>query len=145
MTAGQGNQGVSQIVQGTDGAIGYVDLADAKASGLKFASVQNKAGKFVQPTLDATSAAGNGVTVKDDLTFFVGWADGDAAYPIAAQTWLIAYAKQADKAKGEAFKCFVNYIYGAGQELAPTVDYAPLGAAILDKAKPQLDNLQIPS
>lgn len=145
VTAGQGNAGVSQIVAGTKGAVGYVDLADAKASGLKLASVQNKAGKYVQPTLEATSAAGDGVTIKDDLTFFVGWADGDGAYPIAAQTWLIAYAEQADKAKGEAFKCFVEYIYGPGQELAPTVDYAPLGTTLLEQAKPQTANLQIPS
>ena len=50
--AGNGNAGVAQIIQGTTGAIGYVDLADAKSLDLKFASVKNKAGKFVEPTLD---------------------------------------------------------------------------------------------
>ena len=33
--AGNGNAGVAQIVKDTKGAIGYVDLSDAKASGLK--------------------------------------------------------------------------------------------------------------
>src|SRR5580693_998192 len=38
--AGSGNPGVAQIVKSTPGAIGYVDYATAKASGLSFASVQ---------------------------------------------------------------------------------------------------------
>src|SRR5215467_8450874 len=36
---GNGNGGVAQIIKSTDGAVGYVDYADAKASGLSFASV----------------------------------------------------------------------------------------------------------
>ena len=51
--AGNGNAGVAQIVKRHDGAIGYVDLSDAMAARLKFASVKNKAGKFVEPTLEA--------------------------------------------------------------------------------------------
>ena len=35
--AGDGNSGVAQIVAGTEGAIGYVDLSDAMANGLTFA------------------------------------------------------------------------------------------------------------
>ena len=49
--AGNGNGGVAQIVKSTPGAIGYVDYADAKASGLSFASVKNKAGNYVAPSL----------------------------------------------------------------------------------------------
>ncbi|MEZ5264415.1 MAG: substrate-binding domain-containing protein [Acidimicrobiales bacterium] len=46
-----------RLIQATDGAIGYVDFSDAKATGLTFASIKNKAGKFVEPSLEATSAA----------------------------------------------------------------------------------------
>src|SRR5262249_49788053 len=45
--AGNGNGGVAQIIKSTKGAIGYVDLPDAKAAQLKFASVKNQAGKFI--------------------------------------------------------------------------------------------------
>ena len=55
--AGDGNSGVAQIVSSTEGAIGYVDLSDAKANNLTFAAVMNKAGKYVEPTLEATTAA----------------------------------------------------------------------------------------
>ena len=43
--AGNGNAGVATIVKDATGAIGYVDLSDAKATGLKFATMVNKAGK----------------------------------------------------------------------------------------------------
>ena len=43
------NPGVAQIVKSTDGAIGYVDLADATAAGLQFASIKNKAGNVRRP------------------------------------------------------------------------------------------------
>ncbi len=46
--AGMGNPGVAQIVKSTSGAIGYVDYATAKASGLSFASVQNSSGVGVR-------------------------------------------------------------------------------------------------
>ena len=55
--AGDGNSGVAQIITSTEGAIGYVDLSDAVANGLSFASVKNKAGNFIEPTLEATTAA----------------------------------------------------------------------------------------
>src|SRR5205823_12304581 len=85
--AGNGNAGVAQIVKSTKGAIGYVDLPDAKASGLKYASVKNQAGKYVEPTAQSAQAAGEGIEIKDDLTFVAVDAKGDAAYPITAPSW----------------------------------------------------------
>jgi phosphate transport system substrate-binding protein len=143
--AGQGNSGVAQIISSTPGAIGYVDLSDAKAANLQFANVQNKAGKFIEPTLEATSAAAENIEVKPDLTFFTGWADGDASYPIAAQTWILAYKNQTDKAKGEATKAFINYVLTEGQDAAGAIDYAKLPDTLKEKALAQLDQLVIPS
>jgi phosphate transport system substrate-binding protein len=132
--AGDGNSGVAQIVSSTEGAIGYIDLSDAKASNLTFALVKNKAGKFIEPTLDATTAAAENATINDDLTYFLGWADGDASYPIAAQTWIIAYVKQSDPAKAEALRGFLTYLLTDAQKTAPDIDYAPLPQALQQKA-----------
>ena len=143
--AAQGNSGVAQIISSTPGAIGYVDLSDAKAANLQFASVQNKAGKFIEPTLDATSAAAENIEVKPNLTFFTGWADGDASYPIAAQTWIIVYKNQTDKAKGEATKAFINYVLTEGQDSAADIDYAKLPDSLKQQAIAQLDQIVIPS
>jgi len=49
--ASSGNGGVAQAIKSTPGAIGYVDYADAKASGLQFASVKNADGNFVAPSI----------------------------------------------------------------------------------------------
>ncbi|MGZ4673732.1 MAG: phosphate ABC transporter substrate-binding protein PstS [Ilumatobacteraceae bacterium] len=132
--AGDGNSGVAQIISSTEGAIGYVDLSDAKANKLTFALVKNKAGKYIEPTLEATTAAAENAKINDDLTFFLGWADGDATYPIAAQTWIIAYVKQADPAKAAALRGFLTYLLTDGQKAAPAIDYAPLPAALQAKA-----------
>lgn len=131
---GDGNTGVAQIVSSTEGAIGYVDLSDAKANNLVFASVMNKAGKYVEPTLDATTAAAKNAKIADDLTFFLGWADGDGSYPIAAQTWIIAYTKQADPAKAEALRGFLTYLLTDGQKAAAAIDFAPLPTDLQAKA-----------
>ena len=131
---GDGNSGVAQIISSTEGALGYVDLSDAKANNLVFASVKNKAGKYIEPTLEGTTAAAKGVKINDDLTYFLGWADGDDSYPIAAQTWIIAYTKQADPAKAEALRGFLTYLLTDGQKAAEAIDYAPLPADLQAKA-----------
>lgn len=141
---GNGNSGVAQIVNGTNGAIGYVDFSDAKATGLKWAKVKNKAGKFVDATLDGTSAALAGVEIKPDLSYNPLWADGDEAYPISAPTWILAYTTQGDKAKGEALKAFLKYIYEDGQDMAAEVSYSKLPDVLRDKAMAQVDQLVIP-
>lgn len=142
--AGQGNGGVAQIVKSTKGAIGYVDLSDAKASGLKFASIKNQAGKFVEPTTAGASAAGEGIEVKSNLLFSALNAKGDKAYPITCQTWVIVYAKQTDHAKGQALKAYLGFLVRDGQKLLSEIDYAPLPKALQDKAVKQLDKIQVP-
>jgi phosphate transport system substrate-binding protein len=142
--AGQGNGGVAQIVKSTKGAVGYVDLSDAKASGLKYASVKNLSGKFVDPTTAAASSAGDGIEVKSNLLFSALNAKGEKSYPITCQTWVIVYAKQADHAKGEALKAYLKYLVKDGQKLLSEIDYAPLPKSLQDKAIKQLDKIQVP-
>ncbi len=142
--AGQGNGGVAQIVKSTKGAIGYVDLSDAKASGLKYASVKNQAGKFVEPTTAAASAAGDGIEVKPNLLFSALNAKGEKSYPITCQTWVIVYAKQTDADKGEAVKAYLKFLVKDGQKLLSEIDYAPLPKSLQDKAVKQLDKIQVP-
>ena len=141
--AGEGNSGVAQIVSSTPGAIGYVDLADATDAKLKIAEVQNKAGKFVKASVESATAAAAGTKVKDDLTFSTVWADGDDAYPITAQTWIIVYKKQSDKQVGENLKTFLTYILTDAQKLAPELGFAPLPEELQKKAVEQLDKLEI--
>lgn len=142
--AGQGNSGVAQVVKSTPGAIGYVDLSDAKATGLAYALVKNQAGKFIEPTSASTSAAGDGIEIQDNLVFSAVNAKGDATYPIAGQSWVIVYAKQTDKARGEALKSYLRYMLTDGQAMLKELDFAPLPKNLAEKALAQLDKLQLP-
>jgi phosphate transport system substrate-binding protein len=136
--AGTANAGVAQIVKDTDGAIGYVDYSDAKAAGLVFAAVKNASGKYVAPSIDSATAALAGATVNANLTYDPLNASGADAYPITAPTYILIYTAQSDANVAAALKGFMNYIYGAGQDLAPTVDFAPLPSDLLSKAKAQV-------
>jgi phosphate transport system substrate-binding protein len=139
--AGNGNGGVAQIVKSTPGAIGYVDYADAKAAGLSYASVKNKAGNYVAPSSSAASTAAAGVSVAPDLTFHAVWASGANAYPITAQSWVLVYQKQSSSNTAKLLQAYIGYLVGAGQAILPQIGYAKLPASIDQKAKAQLSQI----
>ena len=143
--AGNGNRGVAQIVQGTDGAIGYVDYADALAANLKFASIKNHNGRFQAPTLDGVSAALDATTLISDLTYDPLDAVGDAVYPIATPTWMLVYKNQSSRSKGQAIQGYLNYILTDGQKQAKDLNYAPLPEAYRQNAITHLTTLNIAS
>jgi phosphate transport system substrate-binding protein len=138
---GDGNGGVAQIVKSTPGAIGYVDYADAKASGLSFADVQNSSGQYVAPSTTAASAAAAGAKVAPNLTFAAVWSGGPTAYPITYQSWDLVFEKQANANDAKMLKAYIGYLLGAGQQLLPSLGYAPLPANIDQMAKAQLSKI----
>jgi phosphate transport system substrate-binding protein len=141
--AGNGNQGVAQIVSGTDGAIGYVDYADALASKLTFAKVKNHNGIYQAPSLDGVSAALNATTLNSDLTYDPLDAVGDSVYPIATPTWMIVYKNQSNKATGQAIQAYLNFILTDGQKMAKDANYAPLPETYRENAITHLTTLNI--
>jgi phosphate transport system substrate-binding protein len=138
---GNGNGGVAQIVKSTPGAIGYVDLADAKAAGLTYASVKNKAGTYIAPSTTAASAAAAGATVAPDLTFAAVWSGDATAYPITYQSWVLVYQKQSSANTAKMLKAYIGYLLGDGQKLLPPLNYAPLPANLDQQAKAQLSKI----
>src|SRR5439155_13724828 len=83
-TGAKGNPGVAAAVKQTQGSIGYVEEAYALQNNFTVASVKNSSGNFVAPTLQSTSAAGQGVTVPKDLGISTINAPGAQAYPITS-------------------------------------------------------------
>jgi phosphate transport system substrate-binding protein len=132
------NSGVASIIKSTDGAIGYVDLADAVNADLHLASIKNADGSFVEPTLDAASAALAGADVSPDLTYNPLNAKGADAYPITSPTWVVVYAKQTDAKVADALKGWLSFLLTDGQKLAKSVGYAPLPSDLAAKALTQL-------
>ena len=138
---GNGNGGVAQIVKTTPGAIGYVDYADAKASGLTFASVKNSAGSYIAPSVASATSAADNATVAPNLTFSAIWAPGAASYPITYQSWDLVFETQSSANTTKMLKAYIGYLLGDGQKLLPELNYAPLPASIDQKATAQLSKI----
>jgi phosphate transport system substrate-binding protein len=145
-TGAKGNDGVAGCVKQTDGAVGYVEQAYALQNDFTTAAVENKAGNYVEPSLDATSAAAEGVAPPADLRFSTIDADGDQAYPIAAITFLLVYQDMCkaglSKEKAGLVKDWLEYAEGDGQSVAGELQYAALPDAIKSKAQAKVDGLE---
>jgi phosphate transport system substrate-binding protein len=145
-TGAKGNDGVAGCVKQTDGAVGYVEQAYALQNDFTTAAVKNKEGQFVEPSLEATSAAGVGAQVPDDLKFSTINAPGEKTYPISAVTFLLVWQDQCKvgikPATAKLIKSWLDYALGGGQEVAPDLEYAPLPDPIRQKAQAKVDALQ---
>lgn len=131
---GKGNEGVAATVNQTPGAIGYVELGYAAPNKLPFAQVQNRAGKFISPTLAATTAAFAGAlaSMNPNTDFRVSITDpeGADAYPICSMTYLLLRKQYDDPVKTEALIKFVWWAETVGQDKATSLGYAPLPTAL---------------
>ncbi len=147
-TGANGNEGVAGGVSQTEGAIGYVELAYALQNHFTFADVQNKAGKFIEPSLESTSAAGEDVKFPPDLRFsMINASSSAAAYPIASTTFVLVYEDLCKAGKSEETAKnvvgFLNYALGPeGQAAAEKLDYAPLAPELLEASQAKVEGLK---
>ena len=140
---GKGNEGVAGVVKQTPGAIGYVELAYAKQNRMTVASLRNRDGHFVLPTLEATSAAAAGVAKSMPADFRVSLVDapGKDSWPISGLTWLLVYKDQKDPAKGKALVQFLKWAVKDGQKMEAALDYAPLPKSVAEKVDKALQGI----
>ena len=145
-TGAKGNPGVAGAVKQTDGAVGYVEQAYALQNNFTTADVKNKTGTFIAPSLQSTSAAGNGLKVPADLRFSAIDAPGPNAYPIASATFILVYRDMCKAGLSEStakhVKAWLDYALGKGQSVASQLQYAPLPSPVLTKAKAKVSTLQ---
>jgi phosphate transport system substrate-binding protein len=147
-TGAKGNAGVAGAVQQTDGAIGYVEQAYALEHSFTYASVKNKSGNFVAPTLASTSAAAEGVTVPANLGIKISNPSAPAAYPITSQTFVVVNKDlckagiPGGEAAAKGVVKFLDYGLGEGQTILSKADYAALPSAILAKSKEAVAGLE---
>jgi phosphate transport system substrate-binding protein len=145
-TGAKGNDGVAACVKQNEGAVGYVEQAYALQNNFTFANLKNKAGRYIEPTLDSTSAAGEGLKVPKDLRFDAIDAPGANAYPIASATFMLVYQDMCKagmtQQKAQLVKGWLDYAEGDGQNIAKDLSYAPLPAAIHSAAQETVSGLQ---
>src|SRR5215212_9880459 len=111
----QGNEGVSSTIKSTPNSIGYVELTYALTTDMDYASLKNKAGNFVEPTLNSTQAAAQASIIMNSTSAAnntsssaislpggdQSWthvtlldASGADSYPIASFSYLLLYKEQ---------------------------------------------------
>jgi phosphate transport system substrate-binding protein len=129
----KGNEGVTGQVKQTPGAIGYVEYAYAVKNNLTYAALKNKAGRFVEPTSESTTAAIAAFSkeLQKDVKTSITDAPGENSYPISGLTYLIVYKSQSDTTKGKTLTEFLRWAMTDGQKLTGALYYSPLPAELV--------------
>lgn len=138
---GKGNEGVAGVVKQTPGAIGYVELAYAHQTKISFATMQNKDGKWVQPSAKGASAAAAAAQIPNDMRVSIVNAPGADAYPITGFVWGLVYQQQTDKDKGLDVVHFMNWAIHDGQSLGEALDYAKLPDNLVTRIEAMLKSV----
>ncbi len=129
----KGNEGVTGQVKQIPGAVGYVEYAYAIQNKLTYASIQNKAKKFIEPSPAATTAAASAMTgeLLKDIRNSITDANGEGSYPISAVTYLLVYKTQEDGTKGKSLVDFLKWAMVDGQKMAESLQYSALPASLI--------------
>ncbi|MBD2200998.1 phosphate ABC transporter substrate-binding protein PstS [Calothrix sp. FACHB-1219] len=137
----KGNEGVTAQIQQTQGAIGYIEYGYAKQNQLNVAALENKGGKFITPTDQSASKTLESVTLPADLRAFITDPEGADSYPVVTYTWILAYKKYDDAAKGKAMEALIEYALTDGQKLATELGYVPLPQNVITKVAAAADQI----
>ena len=136
----KGNAGVAGSIRTTLGSIGYVNQSYVKGE-IRAATLQNKNGDFVTPSVESGSLALNGITLDENLAGTDPNPTAEGAYPIATLTWVLAYETGNGK-KTEPIKTTLSTLLSDNyQEKASVLGYVPLRGDILQKARGAVERI----
>jgi phosphate transport system substrate-binding protein len=104
---------------------------------LGYGMVKNRAGAFIDPSLDSVTAAAaaSAESIPADLRFSIVDAPGDASYPISTATWLLAYQNENDQARALALTRLLWWATHEAQRLNKDLAYATVPDAITARSE----------
>jgi ABC-type phosphate transport system substrate-binding protein len=114
----------------------------SSAPKMRMAVLQNKAGKFVEPTIASGQKALAGVKLPENMIVWASDPDGDDSYPIVTYTWIIAYKDYSDANKAATLKKVLEYGLTDGQKESEPLGYIPLPQNVVDEVKAALGNIK---
>ena len=140
----RGNEGVATRVKMSVGAIGYVEYSFAKQLGMPTAQLENMEGRFVGPndSVGEATLVANLKRIPANLRVFIPDPDGADSYPVVTFSWLLLKEKNADPAKREALKRFVNWSLSEGQAFSSELGFIRLPADVAGRSKAALSRVQ---
>ncbi|SDH80544.1 phosphate ABC transporter substrate-binding protein PstS [Pseudomonas panipatensis] len=132
---GKGNEGVSAYVKQIKNSIGYVEYAYALQNKMSYTTLQNAAGKFVQPSAKSFQAAADTADWSNaqDFNLIMTNAPGDSAWPITATTWIIMYKQPKNAEQAKAAFDFFKWSLENGQQQAASLDYVALPESLVKR------------
>jgi len=134
----KGNPGVAGLIRQLPGAFGYIELVYALQNRMPVASIRNKKGRFVQPSVASTSLAAN-VPLPEDTRVSLTNTDAPEEYPISSFTWVLVYQEQAYKRrsieKADKLVKLLWWMTHEGQKYAEPLHYASLPPEAVKKAE----------
>ena len=127
---GKGNEGVASYVQQIKGGIGYVELAYALQNNMPFASLQNAAGNFVEPSAETFAAAASSADWANaqDFNLVITNAPGEQAWPITATNFMLV---RKDGKHNADTRAFFKWAFDNGRKQAEELHYVPLPAELV--------------
>jgi phosphate transport system substrate-binding protein len=136
----RGSSGVAAKLGSTRGGITYVDVAYAYKNHYKIAKLQNRAGKFILPSVKSLKAVADRVTSvpKNNAVSVVDPPKSAAkGYPLCTFTWVILPLQSS---KAADVKKFVDWAVTKGQKygLQPGLLFLPLPKAVVKGARKTL-------
>lgn len=124
---GSHSTGVDAAVNGTPGAIGYVENSYAIENKRSPAFVQNRSGRYLQPTLKGVTKDAAQVKKITATHFSIVYQKGDASYPISGFSWAGVYTKGSNWSNGRALcNATVKFLRWSGSTGQNGVGHAPL-------------------
>jgi phosphate transport system substrate-binding protein len=101
-----------------------VEQVFARQNNLPMARVQNRQGAFVEPSIEATTAAAGGLLeriVNDDFRLSIVDAEADGAYPISSWTYLLIAPHMNDCTRAAAILEVIRWaLLEREQDVRPT-------------------------
>jgi phosphate transport system substrate-binding protein len=130
---GNKNAGVATAVQQTQGAIGYVEYAYVKQTGMVATQLKNKDGQWVKPSLDSFAAAAAKAVWDPANGFATILVDepGPQTWPITGASFILVPKDQQDADKARTLLQFFDWAYKNGQADAQSLDYVPIPANVV--------------
>jgi phosphate transport system substrate-binding protein len=136
---GKTNSGVAALLKQTPYSVGYIDYADAKNNDIAMATLQNKAGNFIKPTLKSFQIAAAKASLDPAKDFYAVIADpkGAESYPMVAATFILVPAEKQEMDK--KVTAFYDWAYTNGQDIAKSLGFVPLPDSLTTKIRAYWD------
>jgi phosphate transport system substrate-binding protein len=145
-TGASGSAGVISTVKSLKNSIGYVDLADAGTAGLPFAAIQNAAGQYIRPSVNASKLFLEKQKMdKNGVVQFEYEQVVRGGYNLSLLAYGIAPTKSAakDQAKARATKAYLKYFLNTcAPKEAGKLKYVALSKGLLKTANGLVDKIQ---